>query len=66
MTNLQRIQSMTKEELATFLAHLKGESLVGASATVYYGMFGVNENTPVEKEKRALMEWLDEEMEEEK
>ena len=66
MTNIQRIQSMTKEELATFLAHLKGESLVGASAAVYYGMFGVNENTPVEKEKRALMEWLDEEMEEEK
>lgn len=61
MTNLQRLQTMTAEELAVFLANVKGEALYGANRAVYYGLFGTTENTPVEREKREVLAWLNEE-----
>jgi hypothetical protein len=61
MTNLERIRQMTAEELAVFLANAKGETLVGASKAVYYGLFGGSEDSPIEQEKRDLVKWLNEE-----
>lgn len=59
MTVYEWIKSMTKEQLAMFIAIEKGSTFVGAEKLVYFGGFGLSKSEDVPFYKNYLEELKD-------